>query len=69
MTRQEAIGGKLDYISRQLEQIEIIQQLPEADMPSAQLENRAMDVVSASLTFLAVHINHELGTLGIIGKS
>jgi len=69
LTRRDAIERKLDYISRHLEQIEIAQKLPEAFTQSIQLENRAIDVLSASLIFLAVNINHELGNLGMIGKS
>jgi len=69
LTRRDAIGRKLDYISRHLEQIEIVKQLPDTDIRSVQLEDRAMDVLSASLTFLAVNINYELGNLGMIGKS
>jgi len=69
LTRRNTIEGKLDYISRHLEQIEIVQELPETNIRSVQLENRATDVLSASLTFLAMSINHELGSLGMIGKS
>jgi hypothetical protein len=58
----------LDYISRQLGQLDIVQKLPDAGVPSDQLANRAMDVLSASLKYLAVHIHRESARLGIIGN-
>lgn len=62
------MGKKLDYISRQLEGLEIIERLPEAGVKTEQLVNRALDVLSASLNYLSVHIGHESGRLGILGK-
>lgn len=58
----------LDYISRQLGQLDIVQRLPDTGVPSDQLVNRAMDVLSASLKYLAVHIDRESARLGIIGN-
>lgn len=58
---------KLDYISRQLGHLEIIKRLPEAEVKSDEIVNRAMDVLSAALNYLAVHIRHESSRLGIIG--
>jgi hypothetical protein len=52
LDRQAAITRKLDYISRQLGQIEIVQQLPSTALELSQLKNRSMDVISASLNFL-----------------
>jgi hypothetical protein len=59
----------LDYISRQLGQLDIVKRLPNAGVPSDQLVNRAMDVLSTSLKYLAVHIHRESAHLGVIGNS
>ena len=58
---------KLDYISRQLGRLEIIHRIPDAGVQSDQLINRAMDVLSSALSYLAVHLRHEANRLGIIG--
>ena len=57
----------VDYICRQLEQLGIIEQLPDADVPPEYLINRATDVLSATLTYLAVHIQHQPGRFGVFG--
>lgn len=57
----------LDYISRQLGRLEIIQRLPEIGAQSNQIANRALDVLSSALQYLAVHIQHESTRLGILG--
>jgi hypothetical protein len=62
------INKKLDYISRKLGQLEIIKQLPDQGIEYDQLVNRAIDVISASFNYLAVHIRHEARRLGVIGK-
>jgi hypothetical protein len=60
----------LDYISRELQQLQIIALLPDAaDLRTEPLTNRAMDVLSASFTYLARHIRHESGRFGIIGTT
>lgn len=69
ITRRDTIGNKLDYISRQLGQLEIVQTLPQVSIETVQLENRAIDVLSAVLTFLAVNIKSESAKLGVIGES
>lgn len=56
----------LDYISQQLGQLEIIKSLPEAGVPPDQLVNRSLDVLSAAIDYLAVHIRRESARLGII---
>lgn len=60
------LGKKLDFISRQLGQLRIIKNVPETIL-AVELVNRAMDVLSAALIFLAVHIRRESRYFGIIG--
>ena len=60
---------KFEYISRQLGQLVIINRLPETKVQSDQVVNRAMDVLSAALTYIAVHVKHESNLLGILGTS
>jgi hypothetical protein len=68
ISRRDEVEKKLEYISQQLGQVEIIKQLPDIqNVQTDALVNRAMDVVSAALLFLAVHIRHESGRFGIIG--
>jgi hypothetical protein len=58
----------VEYICRQLEQLDIIKHIPDADVPPDYLINRATDVLSATLTYLAVHIHHQPGRFGVIGR-
>jgi hypothetical protein len=69
ITRKGEIEDMLDYMYRQLEQLEIVagDDLPNAAIPSKALQNRSMDVKSAALVYLSVHIRYEGGRLGIIG--
>ena len=58
----------LDFISRQLEQLRIVQNLPEpCGVARDGLVNRAMDVRSAALTYITVHLNHDACRGGILG--
>jgi hypothetical protein len=68
LSRREAIDKMLDYISRQLGQLEIINKLPSRIRPD-QVVNRATDVLSAAFCYLDVHICREANRLGIIGKT
>jgi hypothetical protein len=63
------VEEKFEYISRQLGQLVIINRLPETKVQSDQVVNRAMDVLSAALTYIAVHVKHESNLLGILGTS
>ena len=60
---------KFEYISRQLRLLFIVNQLPETKVQSDQVVNRAMDVLSAALAYIAVHVKHESNLLGILGTS
>jgi hypothetical protein len=66
---RKEVEKKLEYISRELGQLEIIQRLPEIGVQTNQIANRAMGVLSGALRYLAIHIRHESARLGIIGKA
>ena len=61
------MDASLDYISQQLEQLAILDSLPQDLKQREIVINRAMDVRSASMLFLAVNIRHDLTPLGIPG--
>jgi hypothetical protein len=65
--RRDDIEKTLDYISRQLAQLQITESLPTANVPSQALINSAMDVRSDVMRYLAVQIRHESNALGIMG--
>jgi hypothetical protein len=67
LERRNSMGEKLEYISRQLAQLEIVKDLPDVDVDSGHLVNRAMDVLSASLMYMAIQIRHEAGYFGVTG--
>lgn len=67
LARKEEIGRTLDYLSQQLEQLEILNNLPDDLDQRKSIVNKAMDVRSPSLLYLAVHIRHDTTSLGIIG--
>ena len=68
MARKKTVQNKVEYICRQLTQLKIVEDLPDADVPTETLVNRATDVLSASIIYLAVHIQHEPGQFGVIGR-
>jgi hypothetical protein len=68
LDRRNSMGERFEYISRQLAQLEIVKNLPDADVSSDHLVNRAMDVLSASLMYMAIQIRHEAGYFGVAGK-
>lgn len=65
--RRAETEKKIDYISRQLGRLEIITQLPDADFRTDELVNRAVDVLSASLNYIAVNVRYESSRLGTFG--
>lgn len=67
IARKEEVELKLDYICRQFEQIEIIKRLSDVDIKRDYIEDRAMDILSALLKYLAVHIRRQSSRFGIIG--
>ena len=68
ISRRKEIETQLDFISRQLGQLQIITALPATTVPSHTLVNSAMDVRSAVMGYLAVQIRHESIALGIVGR-
>ena len=67
LARKEEVENILLHIYRQLGELNVVTDLPNTDIPPTALINRALDVKSAVLTYLAVHICHESSRLGIIG--
>jgi hypothetical protein len=68
LERRNSMAEKIEYISRQLAQLEIVKDLPDVDVNSDHLVNRAMDVLSASLMYMAIQIRHEAGYFGVPGE-
>jgi hypothetical protein len=66
--RKKEIESQLDFISRQLGQLQITETLPTSAISSQALINSAMDVRSAVMQYLAVQIRHESYALGLLGK-
>ena len=59
----------LDYIYRQLGQLRVVNDLPDTGVTSEPLMNRALDVRSAVMTYIAIHIRHDYNPLGIGGMA
>lgn len=59
----------LDYILRQLGQLEIIKKNIPDGFRRDLLNNRATDVLSAVFCYLDVHIRREANRLEIVGKT
>jgi len=67
--RAAEIEAHLDYISRQLGQLEVTEELPGAGVPSDHLINCAMEVRSAVMIYLAVLIRYESKVGGVMGMT
>jgi hypothetical protein len=67
IARKSEIEKKLDFIARRLEQLKVITQLPDTIVPTDDLINRATDVRSACLKYIAVQIRHESQYFGLAG--
>ena len=61
------IDKTLDYVYRQLGQLRVIESLPKSKVPSEALVNSALDVKSAVMMYIAVHLSHQYIRLGIGG--
>ena len=68
IARREEFEKKLDYISRQLELLQDVSRLPEANMKSAPIVNRATDVFSAVLLYTAANVRHKSQFHWLTGK-
>jgi hypothetical protein len=68
VARKQGLTDTLDYMCQQLEQLDILDILPQ-DLEQRQIViNRALDVRSASMLFLALNIRHDSTFLGIPGN-
>jgi hypothetical protein len=67
LERSAEIERQLDYISRQLGQLDITKNLPNAEVPFQHLMNCAMEVRSAVMMYLSTVIRSESRSLGVIG--
>ena len=65
--RKLEIEETLDYIYRQLGRLNVIYELPKAGISSNPLKNRSLDVKSAVMMYIAVHLSHECNRLGVGG--
>ena len=59
----------LDYMCQQLEQLDIVQSLPDDLVQATLVINRAMDVRSTFMHYLALHIRHDASPLGTVGTT
>lgn len=67
--RKKELAETLDHICQQLEHLAIVNNLPEDLQQREFVTNRALDVRSACMRYLAANIRHESTSLGIPGKS
>ena len=65
--RKEQVGRTLEYLSHQFAHLELVNVLP-ADLEQRDfVTNRALDVRSASMIYLAITIRHDATPLGTPG--
>jgi hypothetical protein len=69
IARKEEITKMLDYICQQVEQLAVAENLPNDLEQREAVINRALDVRSASMQYLAVHIRHDSTPLAILGPT
>jgi hypothetical protein len=65
--RKEELGRTLEYMSQQFAQLETVNFLPEDLEQREFVINRAIDVRSASMVYLALSIRHDATPLGTTG--
>lgn len=59
IARRKEFERALDYISQQLELLKTVNELSDAEKMSAPVVNRATDVFSAVLRYIAVNVRHK----------
>lgn len=59
---------KLDFMSQQLEQLKIIDRLPTDIHEHESVVSRGLDIRSACMIYLGIHIRHDATPLGYMGK-
>jgi hypothetical protein len=57
----------LDYMCQQMEQLAVVETLPDDIEQCDTVINRALDVRSACMLFLALHIRHDSTPFGGVG--
>ena len=67
IARRKEFEKALDYISQQLELLKTVNQLSDAEIKSAPVVDRATDVFSAVLRYIAVNVRHK--SKWVIGNS
>jgi hypothetical protein len=67
--RKEELENALDYFAQQLEELEVVSVLPEDIEQRDYVLNRALDVRTASMMYLAVLLNHGSTVFGTPGIS
>jgi hypothetical protein len=67
ISRKVEVENTLNFIHRQLGQLNVIHKLPKTEVPPTALINRSIDVKSAALTYIAVHLRYVTRRLGLIG--
>lgn len=65
--REEEVLKILDVICQQLGDLGVAKVIPKEIKPRRAIINRAIDVRSASMFYLASHIHHDATWLGIAG--
>ena len=68
ITRAKELDSMLDFMYQQLEQLRVIDCIPENFEQRDILVNRALDVRSACMRYLAVNICHNATSFGTMGK-
>jgi hypothetical protein len=69
LSRKEELDHALDYFAQQLEELEVVSVLPEDIEQRDYVLNRALDVRSASMMYLAVLFHHGSTVFGTPGIS
>jgi hypothetical protein len=67
IARKKELDKLLDFMCQQLEQLEVIESIPKDLQQLESLVNRALDVRSACMTYLALSIRHDATILGTTG--
>ena len=67
--RKYEIAKTLDYLSRQLGQLDVVNDLPHDFDRRDVVINCAMDVRSAAMLYLASQINHDITPFGTVGMT
>jgi len=64
------VDKTLDFMCQQLEQLKVVDSLLPDDIEKGESAiNRAMDIRSACMRYLAVNIRHDTTPLGIVGAA